>query len=78
MITVWVACVGQKGEKFCSKCKQGTGTFDTCGTSFHAKKAMIETDHISFWDNHLKVHGCYLEPLLAMTFSLAEPLRNAL
>jgi hypothetical protein len=62
--------VGQKGEKFCTKRKQGIGELDTCGTVSHTKKALIEVGHIHFWD-HAK-EQVYLVPSLAGTFSLAS------
>jgi hypothetical protein len=62
--------VGQKNEKFCTKRKQGTNELDTCGTVSHAKKAITAIDHIYCWDG-LKEQG-YLEPLLSVTFTLAE------
>jgi hypothetical protein len=67
-----LGCVGTKGEKFCTKPKQGTGELDTCGTISHARKALVETDHIYFWDS-IREHG-YLEPAMDMTFSLSTAL----
>jgi hypothetical protein len=64
-----LGCVGQKGEKFCTKRKQGTSEQDTCGTVSHTKKALVESEHIYFWD-HVKDQG-YMVPSLAGTFSLA-------
>jgi hypothetical protein len=61
--------MGQKGEKFCTKCKQGTSKLDTCGTVLHTQKALVKVEHIYFWD-----HGkdqVYMVPSLAGTFSLA-------
>jgi hypothetical protein len=64
-----LGCVGQKGEKFCTKRKQGIGELDTCGTLSHTKKVLIKVGHIHFWD-HAK-DQVYMVPLLAGTFSLA-------
>jgi hypothetical protein len=64
-----LGCIGQKGEKFCTKRKQGTSEQDTCGTVSHTKKALVESEHIYFW-NHGKDQG-YMVPSLAVTFSLS-------
>jgi hypothetical protein len=67
-----MGCVGQKGEKFCTKRKNGSGELDTCGVQSHAKKAIFEANHIYFWDE-LKSQG-YVEPPLSMTYTLAPAL----
>jgi hypothetical protein len=64
-----LGCVGQKGEKFCTKHKQGTSKLDTYGTVSLTKRVLVEVKHIYFWD-HGKDQG-YMVPLLAGTFSLA-------
>ncbi len=65
-----LGCVGTKGEKFCTKPKQGTGELDTCGTISHARKALVETDHIYFWDSS-KDHG-FQAPSLNRAIPLAD------
>jgi hypothetical protein len=64
-----LGCVGTKGEKWCSKRKLGSGELDTCGTSSHAKKAVLDNGHLYFWDSVKNVG--FQSPSLSMTHGLA-------
>jgi hypothetical protein len=67
-----MGCVGQKGEKFCTRRRNGSGEQDTCGIQSHAKKANFASNHLYFWDD-TKNQG-YVEPPLSMTYSLGASL----
>jgi hypothetical protein len=67
-----MGCVGQKGEKFCTKRRNGSGEQDTCGVQSHTKKAIFDTDHVYYWDEGK--HQGYVEPPLSMTYELAPAL----
>jgi hypothetical protein len=63
-------CVGAKGEMFCTKRKKGSGKLDTCCINAHAKKVLINPNHIYFWDSS-KDHG-FQAPSLNRAIPLAD------
>jgi hypothetical protein len=50
-----MGCVGQKGEKFCTKHRSGSSEQDTCGIQSHAQKTIFVMDHLYFWNKFLVV-----------------------
>ncbi len=66
-----LGCVGAKGEKFCTKRKVRAGELDMSGVKAHAKKMLLEPDHLYYWDS-LKEHG-FSMPMLKMTYLTLVP-----
>jgi hypothetical protein len=68
VVLSWMGCVGQKGEKFCTKQRNWSGEQDTCEIQSHSRKVNFAANHLYFWD-YTKNQGC-VQPLLSMTYTL--------